>query len=421
MPVEILMPALSPTMTEGILSKWCKAEGDAVKVGELIAEIETDKATMEVEAMENGTIGRILIPAGTKGVKINSAIAIILLKGEDKSVLDVVTERSLSEAYDVKKEPEQDMPSIPCTGQQPEKESKSISVPLPVASCSSSSTERIFASPLAKRIASQSGVDLFSVKGTGPRGRVIKSDVLASKPTRVAHTKARQAPSKIEITGLRKAIATKLTEVKQNAPHFYLSVEINVDKLLDMRNDINKDIEGDKASKISVNDLVVKAVSLSFRDMPEANLAWKGEHIEQYNNVDASVAVSVDGGIFTPIIKDADQKSVFDISKEVKELVIRARSGALRPEEFLGGSFTISNLGMYGIDSFSAILNSPQSCIFAVGAAKKIPIVKEDKIVIGNVMSVTISCDHRAVDGVVCAKLINKVKDYLESPFKLLI
>ena len=221
---------------------------------------------------------------------------------------------------------------------------------------------------------------------------------MTSKPTRAVHSKARQAPSKIEITGLRKAIATKLTEVKQNAPHFYLSVEINVDKLLDMRNDINKDIEGDKASKISVNDLVVKAVSLSFRDMPEANLAWKGEYIEQYNNVDASVAVSVDGGIFTPIIKDADQKS-----------------------EFLGGSFTISNLGMYGIDSFSAILNSPQSCIFAVGAAKKIPIIKEDKIVIGNVMNITISCDHRAVDGVVCAQLINKVKDYLESPFRLLI
>jgi pyruvate dehydrogenase E2 component (dihydrolipoamide acetyltransferase) len=194
-------------------------------------------------------------------------------------------------------------------------------------------------------------------------------------------------------------------------------MDVNVDKLLEMRSDINKD----ESLKISVNDLIIKAIALAFRDMPEANLAWKGEYIEQHHNVDASVAVSVDGGIFTPIVKDADQKSVFEISKEVKALVLRAKSGALKPEEFLGGSFTISNLGMYGIDNFTAILNPPQSCIFAIGAAKLMPVVRDNKIVIGNVMNITISCDHRAVDGAVCANLMNKVKDYLESPFRLLI
>ncbi len=391
-------------MTEGILSKWCKGEGDAVKVGEVIAEIETDKATMEVESMENGTIGKILVPDGTKGVKVNSLIAMILLKGEDKSALN-----------DVK--PEQAMPAIPCTGQQPA-ETKMISIDLSVVSCSSSGDNRVLASPLAKRIAAQNELDLSLIQGSGPKGRIIKSDVLnhtaGSKPTK---TKSRKVPSRIEITGLRKAIANKLTEVKQTAPHFYLSMDVNVDKLLEMRSDINKD----ESLKISVNDLIIKAIALAFRDMPEANLAWKGEYIEQHHNVDASVAVSVDGGIFTPIVKDADQKSVFEISKEVKALVLRAKSGTLKPEEFLGGSFTISNLGMYGIDNFTAILNPPQSCIFAIGAAKLMPVVRDNKIVIGNVMNITISCDHRAVDGAVCANLMNKVKDYLESPFRLLI
>lgn len=404
------MPALSPTMTEGTLAKWCKAEGDAVKMGELLAEIETDKAIMEMEATDDGIIGKILVPAGTKGVKVNSAIGVILLKGEDKSVLKDIVNKTAPEASDNKA-------SEPIV--QELKAAIAIEVPLK----QQDSNRKVFASPLAKRLASQNDLDLSELEGSGPRGRIIKSDVLERINNRIGtkKTKARQAPSRVEVTGLRKAIAQKLTEVKQNAPHFYLSMDVSVDKLLEMRVDINKDNEAKQAPKVSVNDLVVKAIALAFKDMPEVNLAWQGSHIEQYHNVDASVAVSVDGGIFTPIIKDADQKSVFEISKEVKTLAARAKAGELKPEEFMGGSFTVSNLGMYGIDRFTAILNPPQSSIFAVGAAKQVPVVKGDKIVIGSIMNITISCDHRAVDGAVCAQLMNKIKDYLENPFRLLI
>jgi len=407
MPVEVLMPALSPTMTEGTLVKWCKAEGDEIKSGDVVAEIETDKATMEVEALEDGTLGKILISARTKGVAVNSPIGIILLKGEDKSALKDIKKKNAPLSSSKTKEPEASS-SMSC-----------------VSSLKSCDENKAFASPLARRIAAQSEVNLIELEGSGPRGRVVKADVLeaVNKQCGVKRSsaKARQAPSKVKISGFRRAIADKLTQVKQNAPHFYLYMETNVEKLLEMRADINKDNEAKLTLKISVNDLIVKAIALAFRDVPEANVSWQGDHIEQYNNVDASVAVSVDGGIFTPIIKDADQKSVFEISKEVKALAARAKVGELNPVEFLGGSFTISNLGMYGIDSFAAILNPPQSCIFAVGVAKEVPVVKEDKIVVGSIMSITCSCDHRVIDGAVCARLMNKIKDYLENPVRLLI
>ena len=411
MPIEILMPALSPTMTEGTLAKWCKTEGDEVISGDVIAEIETDKATMEVEAIEDGTLGKILIPAGTKGIAVNSAIGVLLLKGEDKSALKDIKEKSES-IFSAETEETEQVSEVSHADSH--------------SSSECSNEIKIFASPLAKRIASQNDVDLSVLKGSGPKGRVVKADVLEiiNTPCDVNQQltiKARQVPSKVEINGLRRAIADKLTESKQTAPHFYLYMEASVDKLLEMRADINLDNESKQIPKISVNDLIVKAIALAFKDVPEANVSWQGDHIEQYNNVDASVAVSVEGGIFTPIIKDADQKSVFEISKEVKALAARAKTGELNPAEFLGGSFTISNLGMYGIDSFSAILNSPQSCIFAVGAAKKVPVVKKDKVVVGSLMSITCSCDHRAIDGAVCAKLMNAVKGYLENPFKLLI
>jgi pyruvate dehydrogenase E2 component (dihydrolipoamide acetyltransferase) len=417
-PIEILMPALSPTMTEGTLAKWCKSEGDAIKIGDVIAEIETDKATMEVEAMENGILGKILIPASTKGVKVNSLIAIILLKGEGESSLKEFAAKPA------------EMPQSSCSLKMPQEEVEATIAstkkePEVTVTQARGTSDRIFASPLAIRIASQNQVDLSLITGSGPAGRIVKSDVMdfinTVGPRKQVITKQRKAPSRVEVQGLRRAIAAKLTEVKQNAPHFYLSIYVDVDKLLDMRVDINKDSEDNKSPKISVNDLVIKAISLAFRDMPQANIAWNGDHIEQYHNVDASVAVSVDGGIFTPIVKDADQKSVFEISKEVKSLAARAKSGELSLNEFIGGSFTVSNLGMYGIDNFIAILNPPQSCIFAIGAAKKVPVVKGDKIVIGNVMNVTISCDHRVIDGAVCAKLMNKIRSYLENPFRLLI
>ena len=441
MPTEILMPALSPTMTEGILAKWCKSEGDEIQAGDVIAEIETDKATMEVEAPEDGVLGKILVPDGTKGVKINSPIAWLLVDGEDKSALESMKTAVAAESDSTEsKSPcnSSEKMKSPCHSSEKTKShcvsGKKSCANSPAASCSSNNEVekentggRIFASPLAKRIAAQNNIELTAIQGTGPRGRIVKSDVLAAgSNTQAAYQNqpiniSRQAPSKITISGIRQAIADKLTDAKRNIPHFYLSVEVAVDKLLEMRADINKDNEAKQMSKISVNDLIVKATALAFRDMPEANVSWQDTHIDQYHNIDAAVAVSVEGGLFTPIVKDADRKSVFDISKEIKELVTRTKAGQLKSEEFLGGSFTISNLGMYNIDNFKAILNSPQSSIFAVGKAKKIPMVKNDKIVIGNVMSITVSCDHRAIDGAVCANLVNKVKYYLENPFKLLI
>ncbi|NRA73237.1 MAG: pyruvate dehydrogenase complex dihydrolipoamide acetyltransferase [Rickettsiales bacterium] len=433
MPTEILMPALSPTMTEGILAKWCKAEGDEIKAGDVITEIETDKATMEVEAPEDGVLGKIIVPDGTKGVKINSVIAMLLVDGEDASALkDMDVQTATTQQSDEAKVSDSscEEKKTVCASKNEE-----VKVDSSAKSCSSVShkvndeIKRIFASPLAKRIASQNNIELSVIEGTGPRGRIVKSDVLLAVDTGSkkhsckgkCSNVARQAPSKITISGFRQSIADKLSEVKRNIPHFYLSVEVNVDKLLSMRADINEDNKEKQAAKISVNDLIVKATALAFRDIPEANASWQGTHIDQYHNVDAAVAVSVDGGIFTPIVKDADKKSVFEVSKEIKELVARAKAGELKPNEFLGGSFTISNLGMYNIDRFAAILNPPQSCIFAVGKAKKIPVVEGDKIIISNVMNITVSCDHRVVDGAVCAIVVNKVKSYLENPFKLLI
>ena len=372
MPIKILMPALSPTMTEGNLVKWHKKVGDKIKSGDLLAEIETDKATMEVEAVDEGVIGKLVIEEGTQGVAVNSVIAILLEKGEDKSALDDMgleaPKPSIAEAIkEVKSEP------VTIINEGPKTQS------------TSSSKERIFASPLAKRIASDQNINLHNILGTGPHGRIIKADVLASSGS---STNSHEGPIAriaqeyrlIANNSIRKVIARRLSESKQNIPHSYLSTDCNVDKLLELRHDINHARSADaNAVRVSVNDMIIKAVALTLKQVPEANSAWTDEAILQYNNIDISVAVSIDGGLITPIVFNADQKSIFTISKEVKELAAKARAETLKPHEFQGGGFSISNLCMYGIKQFNAIIKPPQTCILAVGSNITTPMVKKKK------------------------------------------
>jgi pyruvate dehydrogenase E2 component (dihydrolipoamide acetyltransferase) len=447
MPVEILMPALSPTMTEGVLVKWCKNEGDPVKSGEAVAEIETDKATMEVEAAESGTIGRIVVPAGSDKIPVNSVIGWILEKGEDKSVLDTlptelnVKEPELKEACT----PSDPINSLACMGVAvgpvlaeilPEaEESKKPAAHITQAVSASTQPfdhsakphgERQFASPLAKRIASQRGIDISSLIGTGPLGRVVKADVLSASTDNIA-TKTRLAiaapkpAAKVEISRLRRVIADKMEEIKRTVPHFYLSVGYDMSKMIALRADLNKAQEQNSVRKVSITDLLVKALAMALADMPEANVSWQSSHIMRHGSVDVSVAVSIDGGLVTPIVRQADQKSIFEISADLNELVSRARAGKLKLDDLSGGSFTISNLGMYNIDSFTAILNSPQSFIFAIGATKQTPVVREGKVVVADMMNITASCDHRVIDGMLAAMVMNKIKDYIENPVRLLI
>jgi pyruvate dehydrogenase E2 component (dihydrolipoamide acetyltransferase) len=414
MPIKILMPALSPTMTEGNLVKWHKKVGDKIKSGDLLAEIETDKATMEVEAVDEGVIGKLVIEEGTQGVAVNSVIAILLEKGEDKSALDDMgleaPKPSIAEAIkEVKSEP------VTIINEGPKTQS------------TSSSKERIFASPLAKRIASDQNINLHNILGTGPHGRIIKADVLASSGS---STNSHEGPIAriaqeyrlIANNSIRKVIARRLSESKQNIPHSYLSTDCNVDKLLELRHDINHARSADaNAVRVSVNDMIIKAVALTLKQVPEANSAWTDEAILQYNNIDISVAVSIDGGLITPIVFNADQKSIFTISKEVKELAAKAKAGTLKPHEFQGGGFSISNLGMYGIKQFNAIINPPQSCILAVGANITTPIVKNNKIEIANILCVTLSSDHRSLDGAMSAKFLQTFKEIIENPVRLLL
>jgi pyruvate dehydrogenase E2 component (dihydrolipoamide acetyltransferase) len=417
MPIKILMPALSPTMTEGNLVKWHKKVGDKVKSGDLLAEIETDKATMEVEAVDEGIIGKLVVEEGAQGVAINSVIAVLLEKGEDKSVLDAmdfeIPKPAATEAtLEVKAEP------ASIINEEPKNQS---------INNSDNSKERIFASPLAKRIASDQNINLSNVSGTGPHGRIVKADVLASsKSSTNGHegpvVRIAQEYKTIANSSIRKVIARRLSESKQNIPHTYLSIDCNVDKLLELRHDINHARSADaNAVRVSVNDIIIKAVALTLKQVPEANSAWTDEAILQYNNIDISVAVSIDGGLITPIIFNADQKSLFTISKEVKELASKARAGTLKPHEFQGGGFSISNLGMYGIKQFNAIVNPPQSCILAVGANIPTPIVKNNKIEIANILCVTLSSDHRSLDGTMSAKFLQSFKEIIENPIRLLL
>ena len=440
MPIEILMPALSPTMTEGNLAKWVKKEGDKIKAGTVIAEIETDKATMEVEAVDEGTLGKILVAEGAQGVKVNQVIALLLAEGEDKKALDSYKPKEAAAPAAKTEEKAVAAPSTaPAAATTAPAASSLPQAPKfapPPAFVSSSPAPsmgggKIFASPLAKRVAADMGMDLRRVQGTGPHGRIVRADVenpqnrMSGGGGMVMRNPNEYAT--LPNNNMRKVIAKRLTESKQFVPHFYLTVSVELDKLLEVRKDLNAEAEvlagkdSKPAYKLSVNDLVIKASALALKRIPGANAMWTDEAILKFNNVDISVAVATEGGLITPIIRNADQKGVVQISSEMKDLAVRARAGKLKPEEFQGGGFSISNLGMYGVKHFAAIINPPQGAILAVGAGEERVVVKKGQMVVANVMDVTLSVDHRVVDGALGAEYLQAFKRYIESPSLLLV
>jgi pyruvate dehydrogenase E2 component (dihydrolipoamide acetyltransferase) len=425
MPVNILMPALSPTMTEGTLAKWLKKEGDTVKAGEVIAEIETDKATMEVEAVDEGKLAKILIPAGTSNVAVNTAIAVLLEDGEDASALSAAPAPTAAVA------PQAAAPMPLQTTTTP--------AATPVAAPVATSGTRVFASPLARRIAEQKGLDLKSVTGTGPHGRIVKADVENAKATGTTTApapKSSSAPTssgpdakqladmlgmeytEIPNNNIKKVTARRLTEAKQTIPHFYLSVDCVLDKLLAARVAMNDAADG--AYKLSVNDFIIKANAMALKAYPPANTSWTDDAVLQYKHADISIAVATPNGLITPIIKAAETKSISEISAEMKDLAKRAKEGKLKPVEFQGGSFSISNLGMFGVKNFQAIVNPPQSCIMAVGAGEERVVIENGQMVIRTVMTVTLSTDHRSVDGAVGAEYLQYFKKFIENPVLML-
>ena len=428
MPTEILMPALSPTMEEGTLAKWLVKEGDSVSSGDLLAEIETDKATMEFEAVDEGVIGKILVAEGSEGVAVNTAIAVLLEDGEsadDISATPAVVPAPVAEAS-VEAPKAEAAPSAPAPS-------------APVAA----SGDRIFASPLARRIAADKGVDLASLVGSGPKGRIVKADVEAAKPgaaPAAAPAAAAAAPSapagpgtdqvlamyadrdfeEVSLDGMRKTIAARLTEAKQSIPHFYLRRDIHLDALLKFRSQINKQLEA-RGVKLSVNDFIIKACALALQEVKDANAVWAGDRILRIEPSDVAVAVAIEGGLFTPVIKDSHLKSLSAISTEMKDLATRARDRKLAPHEYQGGSFAISNLGMFGIENFDAVINPPHGSILAVGAGAKKPVVGEDgQLTTATVMSVTLSVDHRVIDGALGAEFLAAIKSNLENPIGML-
>jgi pyruvate dehydrogenase E2 component (dihydrolipoamide acetyltransferase) len=423
MAIEILMPALSPTMTEGKLAKWLKKEGDSVKSGDLIAEIETDKATMEFEAVDEGKIGKILVAEGTEGVAVNKPIAILLEDGEDMGSVKASAPKAAPAAAPTP------VAAAPVAGSPVAAQAAKPQAAAPA----SKNNDRVFASPLAKRMATNAGIDLSAVKGSGPHGRVVKADVdqvIAGGGAKVASAPRAYVPSgpvpdfgqpytEIPNSGMRKVIAKRLLESKQNVPHFYLTIEANIDELLALRAKLNA--RGGADYKLSVNDFVIKAVAAALRKVPAANATWTDEAIRRYENVDISVAVATPDGLITPIIRNADKKGLAVISNEMKDLAARAKDKKLKPEEFQGGGFSISNLGMFGIKEFSAIINPPQSCILAVGKAEQRPIVKNGAIAIATMMSCTLSVDHRSVDGAVGAEFMQAFQAIIEEPLTVLL
>jgi pyruvate dehydrogenase E2 component (dihydrolipoamide acetyltransferase) len=426
MPIKVTMPALSPTMTEGTLANWLKAEGDAVQAGDVIAEIETDKATMEVEAVDEGVLGKILVPAGTEGVAVNTVIAVLLEDGEDKSAIDGFLAGADSK-------PAADKPAA--AAQDDKKAETPVVAAVPVAATKVDGG-RVFASPLAKRIAADKGIDLSNVKGSGPRGRIVKADVLNAKAGAPAVSASAPAAgpasdtkklidalgmeyTEIPNNNIKKVTAKRLTEAKQTIPHFYVSVDCVLDDLLAARKQLNDDANG--AYKLSVNDFVIKSSAMALKAYPAANVAWTDAAILQFKHADISIAVATPNGLITPIIKAAETKGLQDISSEMKDLAGRARDGKLKPHEFQGGTFSISNLGMFGVSNFGAIVNPPQSCILAVGAGIEKPVVVNGKIEIKTVMTVTLSTDHRSVDGAVAAEFLQYFKRYIENPVSMLL
>ena len=436
MPTEILMPALSPTMEEGTLAKWLVKEGDTVNSGDLLAEIETDKATMEFEAVDEGVIGKILIAGGTEGVKVNTAIAVLLEDGE--SADDIGDAAPAEKAAPAAAEPPPETASQATT--------QAAETPAPAAPVKDGT--RLFASPLARRIAAQKVLDLAQVTGSGPHGRIVKADVEAARPTAAPSNAPTEAPAKatqaapamaagpsssavaamyegreyeeITLNGMRKTIAARLTEAKQTVPHFYLRRYIKLDALLKFRSQLNKQLEP-RGVKLSVNDFIIKACALALQAVPTANAVWAGDKVLQLKPSDVAVAVAIEGGLFTPVLKDAEMKSLSALSAEMKDLAGRARDRKLAPHEYQGGSFAISNLGMFVIDNFDAVINPPHGAILAVGAGVKKPIVGDDgELAVATVMSVTLSVDHRVIDGALGAELLKHIVDGLENPMVML-
>ena len=437
MPIQILMPALSPTMEEGKLAKWTVAEGDAVAAGDVIAEIETDKATMEVEAVDEGVMGKILIAEGAEGVKVNTPIAILLEDGENADAIGAAAAPAAAPAP----QPAAAAAAAPQTG--------AAASPAPAAPRANGT--RVFASPLARRIAADAGVDLAAVQGSGPHGRIVKADVEQAKASGGAQ-KSAQPPAttsgsgvpavapqpagpnveqiraiydgrnyeEVALDGMRKTIAARLTEAKQTIPHFYLTVEIALDSLLDLRKQMNAKGEA-RGVKLSVNDYIIKACALALQEVPDANAAWAGDRVFKFKASDVAVAVAIEGGLFTPVIKDAEVKALAQISAEMKDLATRARERKLAPHEYLGGSFAISNLGMFGIKEFSAVINPPHGSILAVGAGERRAVVDADGVSAATVMSATLSVDHRVIDGALGAQFLGAIKGYLEDPMSMLM
>ena len=419
MSVNILMPALSPTMEEGTLSKWLVKEGDTVTSGDLIAEIETDKATMEVESIDDGTIGKILVREGQEAVKVNEPIAILLLDGENlsdiKRLKKVPAIESLQETENIESKEKLNFSS--------NKTSKiDLDTNINIENFKKNET-RIFASPLAKRLAKQRDVDLSLINGSGPNGRILKTDIENFNNNKnLLKNKITTNNSNSELiknSSMRKTIAERLVQSKNEAPHFYLSLDCNIDQLLKIRSMIN--LKSNDKYKISVNDMIIKAASSSLIKVPKANASWENENTRYFNNTDISVAVAIDGGLITPIIKDVQSKGLLEISEDMKLLANKAKDGKLLPEEYVGGSFSISNLGMYGIKEFSAVINPPQGAILAVGSGEKRPIVLNDQLTIASIMTVTLSCDHRVVDGAVGAQFLSVFKDFIENPSLMLL
>lgn len=405
MPIKILMPALSPTMTEGSLAKWIKNEGDSVKAGEVIAEIETDKATMEMEAVDDGVLAKIIIPAGAENVPVNNIIAVML---EDGETMEDLEKMDLTDA------------SVRQESKESEEESNTAIENNPSTPLNAVLVNKIFASPLARRIASDKNINLADVIGTGPHGRIIKADILNHKGKSISNFVRNISEfNLVPHSNIRKIIAKRLLDSKQTIPHFYLSIECVLDKLMDLRGQMN-DVSSEMY-KLSVNDFIIKASALAMKDVPEVNASWSDDGMISYNNIDVSVAVASKSGLVTPVLKNADIKGLVTLSNEMKELAFRARDNKLKPEEFQGGGFTISNLGMFGIKNFSAIINPPQSCILAVGEGSKRTVVFENEIKIATVMDVTLSCDHRVVDGAVGAQFLKSFKEYIENPIKIIL
>ncbi|PZO79408.1 MAG: pyruvate dehydrogenase complex dihydrolipoamide acetyltransferase [Mesorhizobium amorphae] len=444
MPINITMPALSPTMEEGNLAKWLVKEGDTVSAGDVIAEIETDKATMEVEAVDEGTVQKLVVPAGTEGVKVNAVIAILAAEGEDTSAAPAAEEPKAEAQKPAEKAAE------------PAPKAEAAAPPAPKADGA-----RMFASPLARRIAKEKGIDLTGVTGSGPHGRIVLADVEGAKaqdakpagatraeaPAQAQPAPAAQAPApkpasddavrKLFAEGsfetvphdtMRKTIARRLVEAKSTIPHFYLSADCQIDALLALRKQLNdaaptrKGEKGEEPTyKLSVNDLVIKALALALRDVPDANVSWTESAMLRHKHADVGVAVSIPGGLITPIVRRAEEKSLSAISNEMKDLAARARARKLKPEEFQGGTSAVSNLGMFGVKNFSAVINPPHATILAVGAGEERAVVKDGQVVVANVMSVTLSTDHRAVDGALGAELLAAFRTYIEKPMSLLV